>query len=142
MNRALAKAITDLRKSLTETSTDPVQVSLKLPTDAAQKVLTLLQVENNGGALILRGSDEFSPAEASVLLGFSRPTVMARIEDGTLAARRSGSRWVITAAAIVAYQERLDESRASRDRDIAALATGVAFPSPVARGSHNNAEPT
>lgn len=136
MNRDLSKALAVVRRSIEESGDGLVSVSVRLPRLTAEKLRRLLEVENSGGALVIGGRDEFSPAEASVLLGVSRPTVMGRIADGSLQADKVGSRWVITAAAVLAFQQLGDASRAETERRVAALAAGVGLPpAPPAKDS-------
>jgi excisionase family DNA binding protein len=44
----------------------------------------------------------FTPREAAIILGRSRSWAEARCADGTLPARRLGSRWLLTRADLVA----------------------------------------
>ena len=128
VSRELSKAGAEIRRALDAGQDSVLSISIRLPRPTVERLLRLVEAENSGGALVIRGTDEFSPAEAAVLLGISRPTLMNRVADGSLEARKTRGRWVVTATSVLAYQNQLDLDRAATDRALAELAAGVGLP--------------
>jgi excisionase family DNA binding protein len=112
MNAALAQDIDLLRSGLAGGSAE-IEVTLRLPRTAAEKVLTLLDAERDGGAVVILSRDEYTTTQAAALLKMSRPTLMLLINAGLIEHRMVGSHHRIPASAIVAYQERQREMDAS-----------------------------
>ena len=96
-----------------------VDIAMCVPADVAEKVLTLLTLERTSGALVVPARQEFTPAEAAVVVGASRQTIVRAIDAGQLVAHKVGSHWRIKAADVAAFVER---ARAERKQAAARLA--------------------
>lgn len=88
-----------------------VEVTLKLSSGTAQKVLALLEAEGVSGAVVVPIKDLYSTTEAAAMLGVSRPTLMKLIDADEIGAEMVGTHHRIPAEAIVAYQRARELSR-------------------------------
>ena len=117
MSIALADGAARLRTGLAEQKPE-VEVTLRLPRVAAEKVLALLDAEQSYGAIVIPARPEFTTTEAAAILDMSRPTLMKLIDAGLIGCRMVGRHHRVPATAIQAYRDR---QRAQGDATITAL---------------------
>lgn len=117
-----AETVESLRSAI-KASGDKVDVVMSLPKSAAEKVLTLLSLDRTGGAVVIPAREEFTPAQASVILGMSRQTVVQHINNGDIAAHKVGAHWRIKADDVADFLER---EKAARTAAAARLARATA----------------
>lgn len=98
---------------------DSVSVTLELPRESAEKVLTLLDAERTTGAVVIPIREMFTTTEAAAMLGLSRPTLMKLVEAGEIEHVMVGTHHRIPAQAILAFQR---ARKARRDKAAKALA--------------------
>jgi excisionase family DNA binding protein len=105
MTTTLTEGATRLRTRLAE-QTPEVEVTLRLPRSAAEKVLALLDAEQSYGAMVIPARQEFTTTEAAAILDMSRPTLMKLIGAGLIEYRLVGRHHRVSALAIQAYRDR------------------------------------
>lgn len=106
------QAVAAVRDALS-TGGPQAEFTLHVPRSTAEKVLELLVRERKGGALVLPAREELTPAQAALVLGVSRQTVVRMIDGGRLPARKVGAHWRITASDV---KQAVDDDRAERLR--------------------------
>lgn len=77
-----------------------------LPPEAREFFAAAIAAATNGAAVLFSQEEMVTPAEASRMLGVSRPTVYQWIKDGFLEDRRVGSDHRIPVASLEAFMER------------------------------------
>jgi excisionase family DNA binding protein len=107
-----------LRAALDD-SPDNVCVTLVLPRQSAEKVLTLLDAERASGALVVPVRTSFTATEAATMLGLPRTKLIHLIAAGEIAHVLVGAHHRIPAQAILDFQH---ARRARRDQAAKALA--------------------
>lgn len=114
MGKGLDHAITALRDAMQKHS-DPVEVTLVLERNTAERVLHLLNAEHGSGAVVVPVKVSYSTTEASAMLGISRATLMKLIDAGEIEAFKVGTHHRINAEALVTYRriQQVSRSRAS-----------------------------
>lgn len=114
MGKGLDHAITALRDAMQKHS-DPVEVTLVLERNTAERVLRLLNAEHGSGAVVVPVKVSYSTTEASAMLGISRATLMKLIDAGEIEAFKVGTHHRINAEALVTYRriQQVSRSRAS-----------------------------
>ena len=115
MSDRLDYAIAALRGALQKHS-DPVEITLALERNTAERVLRLLQAEHgSGGAVVVPIRVSYSTTEASAMLGISRATLMKLLDAGELEAFKVGTHHRIHTESLVAYQRirQVSQSRTS-----------------------------
>ncbi|MDR1213174.1 MAG: helix-turn-helix domain-containing protein [Propionibacteriaceae bacterium] len=105
MTNAISEDIVRLRSELAGADTE-IEVTLRLPRSAAEKVLTLLDAEESYGAMVIPAKHEFTTTQAAAVLGMSRPTLMKLLDAGRIGHRMVGRHHRIPASAIQTYRER------------------------------------
>ncbi|MDN4489700.1 helix-turn-helix domain-containing protein [Demequina sp. SYSU T00068] len=140
MSDELARSADSLRAAL-DASSGSVEASLQLPRETAEKVLTLLTIEQSVGAVVVPLKELFTTTEAANLLGVSRPTLMKLIDMGDIEHVMVGTHHRIPASAIREYQLMRHESRSSAAESLNAFASDAtaAFRSNVRFGSRSEA---
>lgn len=118
MSEVRAEDVETLRAALACPG-DSVSVTLELPRESAQKVLTLLDAERTTGAVVVPIRELFSTTEAATMLGLSRPTLMKLIEAGEIDHVKVGTHHRIPAQAILTFQR---ARQVRRDKAAQALA--------------------
>jgi len=111
-----AETVEGLRAAI-NASNDTVDVVMSLPKSVAEKVLTLLSLDRTSGAVVIPAREEFTPAQASVIMGMSRQTVVHYINNGDIPAHKVGAHWRIKADDVASFIEREKATRiAAADR--------------------------
>ena len=102
VDEMLADDAATLRDALSKNS-DEISVSLSLPREVAKRVLTLLDAERKGGAIVVPARAEFTTSEAAAILAISRPFLIKLIDAGEIEHRMVGSHRRIPARAVINY---------------------------------------
>jgi excisionase family DNA binding protein len=105
MTSVISEDIVRLRSGLAGPDAE-IEVTLRLPRTAAEKVLALLDAEESYGAMVIPAKHELTTTQAAAVLGMSRPTLMKLVEAGRVGHRMVGRHHRIPASAIQAYRER------------------------------------
>lgn len=117
MSSVLVEDIGRLRAGLAGQAAE-IEVTLRLPRNAAEKVLELLDAEQSHGAMVIPAKQEFTTTQAAAILGMSRPTLMKLLDAGRIGFRMVGRHHRIPVSAIRAYQ---NHQRELGDATITAL---------------------
>jgi len=96
---------TALRDALQNNVVSDIDIHLTaVPRDTARQVLELLEMQEQGGAVVLPIRAEYTPNQVAKILGISRPQVLNLIKQGHLAHRMVGSHRRISVASVTAFQ--------------------------------------
>lgn len=113
-----ATDVNSLRQAIEE-DVETIDVHLVVPRNTAQLLLRLIEARHRGEFILVPVHTEYTPNEAAMMLGVSRPQVYKLIDAGRLACRMVGTHRRIPATSIVTF---LTEQRAAQREAMSELA--------------------
>ncbi|WP_349826859.1 excisionase family DNA-binding protein [Brevibacterium litoralis] len=101
----------ELRGALAEPGIGDVRVTLDLPRETAERVLTLLEAESAGGAWVLPVHQDLTTTQAARVLGVSRPHLVELLDEGAIEYHKVGSHRRIPVVALREFHEERERRR-------------------------------
>jgi len=108
-------------RSAIQSSEGDVSLSITLPKEIAEKVLTLVSLERIANAIVVPAQKAFSLHEAAVILKMPKDNLESLIEEGEIPATRSRMSWRIAAQDIVDYLDRRKSAQMAAARRLALM---------------------